>query len=175
MKISKKHRKFIIIFVYLLLHISFACLTGGQIYSQSGWFWQNPLPQGNFLLDIIWPSSENIYAVGYAGCIMKSTNSGLNWVFQEAPISYAYMSTYFVNENTGFTSSSTAIVKTTNGGENWFFTFPENEYRTISKINFLNDLTGFAVGALYTGLPPTYFNGLISPNYKWGNQLVLLV
>jgi len=71
MKIAKKQQKYILIFVYLALLISFACLTGGQVYSQSSTTWQkiylnhhlsDPELDG---IDICLADSSNFYIVAH--------------------------------------------------------------------------------------------------------------
>src|SRR5258708_16586582 len=41
---------------------------------QSGWFWQNPLPQGNELTSVATPAPNTIVAVGRAGTQLPSTD-----------------------------------------------------------------------------------------------------
>jgi hypothetical protein len=42
-----------------LILISVLIFSASNItFSESGWFWQNPLPQGNYLLDITWAFTE---------------------------------------------------------------------------------------------------------------------
>ena len=49
-----------------------------NIYSQSTWYWQNPLPQGNYLTSISFVNPDTGWAVGDAGTIIKTTNGGIN-------------------------------------------------------------------------------------------------
>ena len=47
------------------------------IYSQEeGWFWQNPLPQGNGLHSTYFIDSNTGWAVGSSGTILKTTDGG---------------------------------------------------------------------------------------------------
>ena len=50
--------------------------------SQGGWFWQNPLPQGNSLLGVSFTDANNGTAVGFLGTILRTTDGGNNWVSQ---------------------------------------------------------------------------------------------
>ena len=70
----KKSHSFIIAF----LIIANAC------FAQSGWFWQNPLPQGNDLKSVKFISSSVGWAVGVAGTIIRTTNGGTNWTLQSS-------------------------------------------------------------------------------------------
>ena len=65
-------KKTVLVFAFLLT-ISF------QINAQ--WFWQNPLPQGNTLLDMSFVNQNLGWAVGYNGTILKTTDGGENWFF----------------------------------------------------------------------------------------------
>ncbi|HJY63999.1 MAG TPA: hypothetical protein VJ455_07570, partial [Ignavibacteria bacterium] len=97
-------------------------------FSQSGWFWVNPLPQGNDLLDVKIFESGNSYACGKFGLVLKSTDFGFNWSIIRSELNYSSRSMYFQNESTGWISISSGdpiipgnarLLKTTNGGLNW--------------------------------------------------------
>ena len=95
-------------------------------FAQSGWFWQNPLPQGNNLNDITILDNGICYAVGVAGTVIKSTDYGLNWTFIHSDSGRAFNSVQFYNEFTGWVASSVfngtgdcKVLKTTNGGHTW--------------------------------------------------------
>jgi hypothetical protein len=47
----------------------------------TGWFWQNPLPQGNTLNSVQLVSADIGWAVGDGGTILKTTDGGLSWIF----------------------------------------------------------------------------------------------
>ncbi len=63
-----------------------------DIFPQEEWFWQNPLPQGNHIRDIIALDENNIVAGGLSGVLTKSTDSGLTW-----NISYISENIFFAN------------------------------------------------------------------------------
>jgi len=48
-------------------------------YSQSGWFWINPQPQGNGIYVVKFINDNTAFAVGSVGTILKTTNTGSNW------------------------------------------------------------------------------------------------
>ena len=60
-------------------------LSHSAAFSQIGWFWQNPTPQGNYLNDVKFISPNTGWAVGSLGTIIKTTNGGANWVEQIMP------------------------------------------------------------------------------------------
>ena len=102
------------IFSFLLI------LSATNIFTQSGWFWQNPLPQGNTLTSFKFINTTGI-AVGWSGIILKTTNSGVSWVNLQHDNSYYYDS-FWLSENVGFIvgGSGNGIMKrTTNGGIDW--------------------------------------------------------
>ena len=43
----------------------------------SGWFWQNPLPQGNRLNSVCFTDANTGTAVGSAGTILRTTTGGV--------------------------------------------------------------------------------------------------
>ena len=47
--------------------------------SSRQWVWQNPLPQGNTLQDFSFIDTNNGFAVGARGTILKTTDGGNNW------------------------------------------------------------------------------------------------
>jgi len=55
-------------------------LTSIPTNAQEGWFWQNPLPQGNNLNSIHFIDSNIGWAVGHTGTVLKTTNGGTDWV-----------------------------------------------------------------------------------------------
>src|SRR6202171_3623448 len=50
--------------------------------ADSGWFWQNPLPQGNGIEGTAMVDANTVYAVGRWGTILRSTDGGVNWSIQ---------------------------------------------------------------------------------------------
>jgi photosystem II stability/assembly factor-like uncharacterized protein len=66
------------------------------------WFWQNPLPQCNFLTSIKFTDANTGYTVGDGGTILKTTNGGTNWVALLNGISNGLKSVYFTNANKGY-------------------------------------------------------------------------
>ncbi|MEO6694642.1 MAG: YCF48-related protein [Ignavibacteria bacterium] len=121
-------------------------VSANSIYSQSNWFWQQPLPTGNFLWAVDFININTGYAVGTVGTVMKTTNGGLNWELKNTPNTLLY-GTSFVDENLGFAVSGDngSIYRTANGGNNWTIVFT-GIGNTLWDINFPNRTTGYAVG-----------------------------
>jgi len=58
-------------------------MLSSYAYTQQGWFWQNPLPQGSHLYDIERLTGLTI-AVGSYGTILSSAGSG--WQIRDAGV-----------------------------------------------------------------------------------------
>ena len=68
----------------------------------SQWFWQNPFPQGNWLASISFSDPIHGYALGGAGTILKTSNSGTDWtVISTGTCGYLY-SASFPDVDTGY-------------------------------------------------------------------------
>ncbi len=50
--------------------------------AEDGWYWQNPQPQGNALMNIHAFDSYRAIAVGGDGTIMKTDDQGIRWTIQ---------------------------------------------------------------------------------------------
>ncbi len=119
-------------------------------FSQSGWFWQNPLPQGNSLNSVFFVSNQIGYSAGESGTVIKTINSGANWIVLETGSIESFRSLYFTNELTGFVAggryNTSVLYKTTNGGVNWNVLSVGID-RQLWDIHFTNSYTGLVVGA----------------------------
>jgi photosystem II stability/assembly factor-like uncharacterized protein len=116
-----------------------------ELYGQQGWYWQNPLPQGNFLRSVQFIDQNAGYAVG-DGSILKTTNGGANWILQARDTPTSLFSVSFVNANTGTAVGIYgAILHTTDGGTNWLPQTSGTEY-SLRGVSFAVIDTGIAVG-----------------------------
>ncbi len=91
------------------------------------------------------------FICAYGGTIMKSSNGGLNWQFQNLSSSYELKSLTFVNASTGFAcggngSTMGIIYKSTNEGTSWQVVY--NDSSSLNSLHFLNESTGWACGSL---------------------------
>lgn len=95
-------------------------------YSQTGWILQNPIPQGNMLLNVKFLNDNTGYMVGQ-NVILKTTNGGQSVIFQNPPVNGEFNSVWFCDANNGFIAGGSIggstydglILKTTNGGNIW--------------------------------------------------------
>ena len=88
--------------------------------------------------------------------ILKTTNSGINWIGERFPDSSKFFKTiYFLDSLTGYMGGfAGAIYKTSNGGISWqenLIDSSEFSSYPVSKINFATPSLGFACGG-YTDI-----------------------
>jgi len=126
-------------------------ITASISYSQSGWFWQNPLPTGVNYYDVKFTNETTAYAVGCNATIIKSTDKGITWrvLKQNYATNDTLFSIFFINENTGFTcgriGANDCILKTNNGGINWYSSI-NGLSSVLYSIYFPSRDTGYSAG-----------------------------
>jgi photosystem II stability/assembly factor-like uncharacterized protein len=144
--------------VILLIQVVFFFLTLTEAYSQPGWFWQNPLPQGHTLNSVKFINTTTGWAVGDGGTILRTTNSGLNWTSQTSGTTHYLNSVSFTDANTGTAVGGiyrvSTILRTTNGGINWT-SQSSGTTNHLWCVNFTDANIGTAVGDLGTILRTT--------------------
>ena len=134
-----------------------------SLYTQDGWIWQNPLPQGNNLSDLQFVNSTTAYAMCF-NSVMKTTNAGNNWSIHYTNHSQNNTSLHFINETTGFIVSDTGMVlKTVNGGVNWSIIYDFHQLK-FHKIYFNDVNTGYMLR--YN----SYFSGYGTLLYRTTNS-----
>ena len=115
-------------------------------FSQSTWFWQQPVPTGNQLLAVKYVNPNTGFTAGSIGTMLKTTNKGANWFALNSGVNVDLYSLCFRNENTGYAGGvNGTILKTTNGGANWIG-LNGGVGTLIRVIDFPSDNTGYAVG-----------------------------
>jgi hypothetical protein len=130
---------------YFSLTIIFFSLTL-QILPQ-GWFWQNPLPQGNTLNGVSFTDANNGTAVGSIGSILRTTDGGQNWVTQTSGIIQWLIGVSFTDSNNGTAVGLEGVIlRTTNGGQNWV-SQTSGTTNGLVDVCFTDASNGTAVGA----------------------------
>jgi len=100
---------------YCLLIIT-VLISQQNNFAQQGWFWQNPLPQGNWLQSVYFVDESNGWAVGNAGTILKTTDGGISWITNNSFTMDLLNSVYFTDLNNGIAAGwDGLILKTTDG------------------------------------------------------------
>ena len=95
---------------------SILLLTAANVNSQDGWFWLNPLPQGNWYTDVEFTTNNTVYISAAGNTLMKSTDGGITFSVMTNKESNGAL--VFINDVTGFSAATDGILKTTNGGNN---------------------------------------------------------
>jgi photosystem II stability/assembly factor-like uncharacterized protein len=135
-----------------LLFITFLLL---QLYTpaQQGWYWQNPLPQGNFLTDVDAVSGLTI-TVGYYGTILSTDGSG--WQVRDGGNNNDLFSVNISGNNIWAVGSNGTILHCSDGsGIDWDEQTSGIVDKQLRSVFFLNDNLGWCVGELETILKTT--------------------
>jgi len=106
-----KMKKF---FFLLILFV----VNATNVYPQ--WEWQNPLPQGNKILDSYFLDNFNGWAVGLYGACIKTKDGGETWQHIQMPMHSNFGSVNFLNSSIGYVGDWDGnLLKTVDGGDNW--------------------------------------------------------
>jgi photosystem II stability/assembly factor-like uncharacterized protein len=118
---------------------------------QSGWTWQNPLPQGNPLKDLCFVDSLHGWAVGYNGTVMRTVNGGTDWKVLSTNFKSFIGKVCFLDQDKGWLMSyyDNIIYHTIDGGLQWdsiacLHSSPQR--RVFLDFLFIDDTLGFACG-----------------------------
>jgi photosystem II stability/assembly factor-like uncharacterized protein len=101
-------------------------------------FWQNPLPQGNALLDIAVVDANTAWAVGDYGTIFKTTDGGANWQVQSSGTTSVLHAVSAVNTGTAWVcGEDDTVLRTIDGGATWTPLYPDipGDYMGVSAID----------------------------------------
>ncbi len=170
-------KKIILVVLLLTFKLSFA---------QTGWFWQNPKPQGQTLQTVSFINANTAFAFGIDGAFLKTTNGGANWSYKQfRNPSFNYQnygqSIYAVNENNVYVLFSSDnsptdnffIMKTTDGGTSWDSTFITNENNAaLTKLTFVNATTGYAYYGYNYSLPVSHIYKTTDAGASWNKYFV---
>ncbi len=88
--------------------------------AQPGWFWQNPLPQGNHLWGVATLNKQTVIAVGESGTVLRSGDAGESWTLPSSGTTNRLYAVSFGDGNTGVAVGELGtILRTSDGGESW--------------------------------------------------------
>ena len=117
------------------------------IDAEAEWIWQNPLPQGNTLQDFFFIDTNNGFAVGASGTILRTTDGGNNWDILASGTNYDLYGVSFTDANTGTAVGNFgAILRTTDAGNNWIIQ-REGTSDVLYGVSFTDANNGTAVGS----------------------------
>jgi len=140
----------------LILTLTLLLLFHQTILPQSGWYWQNPLPQGNILWDICDDANHpgRLFAAGDHGTILKKENLS-DWQIVEQGNFENLYSIYFKGIYGWAVGYNGTILQNIDGaGNNWY---PLNSGTTkqLLSVFFFDQLNGWTVGQDQTILRTT--------------------
>lgn len=119
--------------------------------AQSGWFWQNPLPQGNGLAAVAGPAPGIAIAVGEVGTIVRTSDGGATWTVQSIGTSDRLAGVSFVDADTGWAVGFLGecclarVFRTSDGGATWQMQV-NGAFWGLNGVSFADANTGFGVG-----------------------------
>jgi photosystem II stability/assembly factor-like uncharacterized protein len=100
--------------------IGFGVIPSSASHAQSGWFWQNPLPQGNALLSVSFVDANTGTVVGTDGTILRTIDGGNTWTPQASGTTNDLRAVSFADANHGTAVGDLGtILRTTDGGDTW--------------------------------------------------------
>ncbi len=120
------------------------CILTFSSWSQNGWTNQTPTSTYPGLMGIDAIDSAHIWAVGFEGIIIHSTDGGTNWGIVNTGYSDDFTSVAFLNRDTGFVSGNPAegdafILRTFDSGLNWQkIDLPVSVTTTVNDIDFFH-------------------------------------
>jgi photosystem II stability/assembly factor-like uncharacterized protein len=133
---------------YMTGYISGGAASEGTIVktSNQGLSWTASTVGTNWLFGIYCVSFEEIWAVGFNGTILHTTNGGTNWMPQSSGTTNRLLVVNFLDLNTGWSVGySGTIIKTTNSGVNWNLQISGTTVN-LWGLHFRNTLSGWAAG-----------------------------
>lgn len=149
-------------------YFGFTLFLPSYLFAQSGWQWENPVPQGNTLISVEFPTPDTGYASGLMnGYILKTTNGGGEWSHLPINVNNWVRAISFADAFTGTAAlTSGELLGTTDGGNTWEL---QNEDHLDGWLDvFRSDAnTGVAVGYYGSVLRTTNGGG------SWSTQAVL--
>src|SRR6266849_6157626 len=117
--------------------------------AQPGWFWQNPLPQGNSLYACAALDSMTVVAVGSGGAVIRTSDGGETWTLLSSGTRDDLFGVSFVNRDIGTAvgggPNNSTIVRTTDGGQTWTRQ-PTGLFWNLFGVSFVDANIGAAVG-----------------------------
>ena len=114
---------------------------------EGGWFWQNPLPQGNALTDVSFVDASHGWAVG-GEAILVTKDGGQTWSAQPSGVGdWGLQGIDFVDIDHGWAVGACGtIVATSDGGATWRPQSSDTQ-RDLSDVTFTDLKHGWAVGS----------------------------
>jgi photosystem II stability/assembly factor-like uncharacterized protein len=107
-----------------------------------GWYWQTPQPADD-ILGVTFSGSSEVWAVGFGGTILHSTDGGATWGAQQSGTSADLLSVSFADAQHGWSCGPSAVLATTDGGSTWNDCTPAGLNRDLINVSFVDGLHGW--------------------------------
>lgn len=140
-------KKMFLLFVFALI-LAVSCDKESGLYCPDGYScWQKICePDGaEKYRKIFFVDTRTGWRIGYEGLIMKTSDGGYHWTFQDSLPTPSLRRLVFNDENTGWIAGD-GFWKTTNGGHSWKQCAQEVDSDYIVDLFFLNKKHGWALG-----------------------------
>jgi len=132
----------------LQIFLVFTFLLSQNILSQTGWYWQNPLPQGNILWDICDDANNpgRLFAVGDHGTILKKENLSDWQIIEQGNFDHLY-SVHFKGDYGWAVGLNGTILQNIDGvGTTWYPLNNSGTDKMLLSVFFFDQLNGWIVG-----------------------------
>ena len=107
----------------ILLSLALALPAVASAFVSTGdgtWVWQNPLPQGNTLNDVIFLDASHGWSVGVYGTLMATSDGGVSWIGQRSGTTQDLNGVMFSDASHGWVvGNNGTILATVDGGAHW--------------------------------------------------------
>ena len=133
--------------------LALSCMLSSAVFSQKGWTWLNPKPEGNTLNDVSIFGNNYAVAVGYNGLILRSSDNGETWSKINSGITNILWGVSIHESGTGWiVGVPGSVLKTTDNGLTWVKQTTGNPYSLYSLYtkDDQNCLVGGYMGSVYT-------------------------
>jgi len=144
-------------FIYLFLLLAFGCKISNEKTSeviQVNSF-SKTIVTMEHLFGVAAHGSKSAWIVGSEGIILHTSDGGINWETQKAPVESDLYDACFVDDQTGWVVGKFGIIlHTIDGGKSWEKQTSDTKNRLFS-VHFINRDTGWTVGTMGTILHTT--------------------
>ncbi len=120
-------------------------LLAPAVFSQ-GWYWQNPLPQGNAIYDLQVIDAATVVAVGDLGVILRTQDGGNTWKLQPSDTSIALYGVHFPNADLGMAVGDSGVILRSEDGGKSCLTQISNTIVALRAVYMFGPSDGVAVG-----------------------------
>jgi photosystem II stability/assembly factor-like uncharacterized protein len=115
-------------------------VTWGNGQTNSEWILQASGTNSQ-LRDVFFINALEGWAVGAGGCLLKTSNGGLNWQTLLLEVNLNLNSVWFTSQNNGFiVGNNGLIMKTSDGGQTWSQNFLNGN---LYEVQFYNSSVGY--------------------------------